>query len=289
MTAATNDQRRDFIGYARPAIGHMMNFGSKTLIRLLISFVPMADFLHKHRVRPTRIGSFGAGSCSHEAFLADIYPDAEIDCYDRSIKYLPAYTKEKIDSLDRMSFTEVMVEDFDWSSVSGAYDFVFSIQTLEHIEDPETALENLATTVAPGGWLYIDVPYYSENESLQTPEYMTKELARQWEKFEHFHLGFSRQLMAERVERLGFTVVDAGYSSWKRHDSAFLHLLRGTGSLDRRMADRATILGFLRFIHLLLQTGEDSSRDEWDDIDTIPHADRPVLAIRVLARRNEAG
>lgn len=287
MTAPANDQRRDFIGYTRPAIGHMMNFGSKTLIRLLISFVPMADFLHKHRVRPTRIGSFGAGSCSHEAFLADIFPDAQVDCYDRSEKYLPAYTKEKIDSLERMTFTEVMVEDFDWTSRAGAYDFVFSIQTLEHIEDPEVALENLAGTVAPGGWLYIDTPYYSEDASLQTPEYMTKELARQFEAHEHFHLGFSRERMAERIERLGFTVVDAGYSSWKRHDSAFLHLLRGTGALDRRQSDRASILGFLRFIHLLLQSGEASMREEWDTIDSIPHADRPVLAIRVLARRED--
>ena len=96
------------------------------------------------------------------------------------------------------------------------------------------AVSAMRTPVAPGGWLYIDTPYYSEDESLQTPEYMTKELARQWEAHEHFHLGFSRERMADRLERLGFDVVDAGYSSWKRHDSAFLHLLRGTGALDRR-------------------------------------------------------
>lgn len=275
---------QDFLDFLAPSVPHMTRFQANTLARLLISFVPMCDFLHRYEIQPARIASFGAGSCSHEAFLADIYPDAHVLALDMSDKYIPAYTREKIAACDRIEFREEAVESMDWAEHRAQYDLVISIQTLEHIEDSFAALCNVASTVASGGHIYIDTPFYSELDEQESADYLRMERARQWETHSHFHLGFSPFRTAERLDTLGFDPVGIGFSSYVKGDSAFLKFIR-RDAFKRQCADRSYALVAAAAMYTSLTHFEDMNRESFAEIDASPHNGRPVMAMRVLARK----
>lgn len=267
------------------SLPHMRQFWTETLARLLLSYVPMIDFLARAGATPTRIGSFGSGSCSHEAFLVQAFPDALVEAYDASSKYIPPYTRAFMEETNRLTFRETGFESLLWSECADRYDLVFSIQTLEHIDDWHTALMNLAASVKPDGLLYIDTPYYSERDELQDPEYLVQERKRQWDKHEHYHLGFSLTRMQERVEAAGFEVLQGGYSAYPRGDARLLQDLRGLGTWSREKPPASFVLSWALQLRSVLALCERRTAAFEGDIESIHHKDRHAGAIRLLARR----
>lgn len=270
--------------YIEPSIEHMKEFQANTLVRLLISFIPMADMLFKNGICPKLIASFGSGSCSHEVFLSDLYPGSVIDCFDSSKKYIPDYNRKKMVESGNINFTEINVETLDWKLYSNRYDLVYSIQTLEHIKEPETALSNFTSTVSRGGMIYIDTPFYSENGDLDDNDYLEKEKKRQWNKHFHYHLGFSPSGISERLKKLGFKTVDIGYSSYVNGDNKFLRFIR-TDIFERQKADTSYVYGVAGVIHSLLTRNEKFCKDQFIAYEHTRHSERPALAIRVLAEK----
>jgi 2-polyprenyl-3-methyl-5-hydroxy-6-metoxy-1,4-benzoquinol methylase len=131
-------------------------------------------FARTHGVR--RVLSIGCGSGLHEAFLAGRLPDLDILATD-------------IDSrMHKFPFANLRFETRDilrWPE-AGQYDFVFSIECLEHIAADDAAFRNMAAKVAPGGYFYISVPFASVTEQ-QDPVLRRRE----WETHGHHRPGFA--------------------------------------------------------------------------------------------------
>ncbi|MCK4829835.1 methyltransferase domain-containing protein, partial [bacterium] len=264
---------------------HMKHFYADTLSRILLSFIPMVELLKRNEIHPSKLASFGAGSCSHEIFLSLIYDRCTVNCYDASNKYIPEYNKIFIDDNTSVYFDILEFSNFDWNSLNSTFDLVISIQTLEHIINAEEALVNLCKTVSNGGYIYIDTPYYSENESLDDPEYLQKENIRQWDVHSHYHLGFSRNKMEERLLRLGFEIIDSGYYSYVSGDKKFLNFIRQSKIFQKTRATQSFIIGVTGMYWSLLQNLDRSNQAGIDVHDEGGHLGRPIEAIRILARK----
>ncbi len=278
--------KNSFIEFVKPSFKHMEEFQSHTLVRLLLSFIPLVDLLHRYKVKPENIYSFGSGSCSHEAYLKDIYPSSVIKCYDLSKKYIPEYTREKIDSDPKFSFSEIDFDEFDWLPFKNVADFVFSIQTLEHIEDHELALENLMSVCKKSGYIYIDTPFYSENDEQEEAEYLSKEKERQWEKHSHYHLGFSLRETERRLNDNGFKVLYKGFSCYKDGENELLNLIRRLALYKRKKSSNSYINGLVGLFHSILTISESEAIKEMEVLDSIKHRNRKAFAIRVLAQKH---
>src|SRR5262249_41681089 len=84
----------------------------------------------------------------------------------------------------------------------GDYDFVFSIECLEHIHDYETAFRKMAAKARPGGWFYLSVPFATEEE--QRDESLVREA---WERHEHVLPGFDFETLDRYFAAAGYDVL----------------------------------------------------------------------------------
>jgi SAM-dependent methyltransferase len=141
-----------------------------------------------------RVLSVGSGEGYHEAYLAARFPDLRVDGVDLT----PA---PRDFGLPNLRFFEA---DILRPALEGDYDFVFSIECLEHIEDRETAFRNMASLVRPGGYLYLSVPFASDAER-RDPD-----LARYaWEVAEHHTLGYDFETLDAYFTANGLDVLYA--------------------------------------------------------------------------------
>lgn len=119
-------------------------FNLSTLSRMNVSLIPMIEMLRRNRVvgRIGTIGSFGSGACCHEVVMALYSPNSQVYCYDETDKYIPPYVNEYFKSEPNLSF-----QKYDFSKpLKKQFKLVFSIQTLEHIKDVESAIDQLGVT-----------------------------------------------------------------------------------------------------------------------------------------------
>lgn len=138
--------------------------------------------------------SIGAGVGYQEAFLAGRFPEMQILATDfnTEINEFPMSNLRsgRIDLLEPPAARQ--------------YDFVFSIECLEHIEDFRTAFRNKAAMVKPGKYLYISVPFASHEEKRDPG--LRKSA---WESFEHFTPGFNFDDLDELFAENGLEVLHA--------------------------------------------------------------------------------
>lgn len=140
--------------------------------------------------------SIGCGECLQESFLGSRFPELKIHATD--FKLVPA-----IYPRDNMEFSEkdILV---DWND-DRLYDFVFSIECLEHIKDFDTAFHNHANKVKPGKYLYISVPFASPEE--KADETLQKQ---EWDLHEHFTPGFTHDELKKKFEDEDFEIIFQG-------------------------------------------------------------------------------
>lgn len=113
--------------------------------------------------------------------------------------------------------------------------------TLEHFDDPLEGMKRLKGCLAPGGFIYIDVP----NESRFTFRYRINDLVRGEKKPPTFpgHMTlFTKDTLRRLIEEAGF-----GCEVWSESVSA-PHRFAGVCGQDERQFQ--TILGLLRTTHL---------------------------------------
>lgn len=140
----------------------------------------------------TSVCSMGAGVAYQEAFLAGRLPALEILATDAELKYQP------------FPMPNLRFEQLDLLEPPGAekFDFVLSIECLEHIQDYRRAFRNQAARVKPGKYLYISVPFATREEQ-RDPE-----LRRDaWELCEHYTPGFSFEDLDELFADNGLEVL----------------------------------------------------------------------------------
>src|SRR5205823_4553001 len=104
-----------------------------------------------------RILSIGSGGGLHEAFLAVRFPSARVVGVDLREPMVRT-------DLPNLEFLKGDLLDPRFRASLPLSDLVFSIECLEHIEDDESVLRGMADRVRPGGTLYLQVPFASEEE-----------------------------------------------------------------------------------------------------------------------------
>lgn len=159
--------------------------------------------------------SIGCGMGYHEAFLAARFPEVEVRATDLKLF-------ENDFRLANLTFSELDI----LAAPDGDYDFVFSIETLEHIPDYRTAFRRMAAQTRPGGWFYLSVPYASAEE--QRDETLIRVA---WETAEHVIPGFDYATLEAYFEEAGYDVVLASgmFATGLAHPlNALLHALDAT-------------------------------------------------------------
>jgi SAM-dependent methyltransferase len=141
-----------------------------------------------------RVLSVGCGMGYHEAFLAGRFPEIRVEATDRKLW-------EYEFDLPNLSFGEL---DILASSGSDDYDFVFSIECLEHIDRYREAFRSMAAKVRPGGWLYLSVPFATREE--QRDESLIRNA---WELHEHVLPGFDFETLDDYFAENDLEVVHA--------------------------------------------------------------------------------
>ena len=262
-------------------IAYLENFAPATLARIMLSFVPLYTMCSSKIRGCHKIASFGSGSSTHEAILALLYPEAEVNCYDVSAEYIPAATKVLFEKLPNFKFVPLDPEARLLKGLKKEFDFVLSVQTLEHIEQMEDALATIAACVSPGGYLYVDTPLFHEQPERE-PNY-EKMMARAWDLHKHYHLGFSRKRMEQRIVQYDFRVEARGYYAYFAGDGSILSFVR---RLELGRDSRgAFIPALVNGLTEALSFGERAFRVRIDEIDDLPVTDRVCAAIRVLGKR----
>lgn len=124
-----------------------------------------------------RLLSVGCGAGKHEAVLAGRFPGWKVVATDLSI---PAIGAETTDNLE---FRRADI--LEWPE-NQDFDFVYSIECLEHIKEYPLAFRHIAGKIRQGGWLYLSVPF--ANPAEQANEQLQKD---EWENNRHYVPGFS--------------------------------------------------------------------------------------------------
>jgi trans-aconitate methyltransferase len=139
-----------------------------------------------------RVLSIGCGAGLHEAFLAGRIPQLQVLATDIESRMSP-FPLENL----RFELRDILM----WPEAAD-YDFVFSIECLEHIEDHVTAFRNMAAKIAPGGYFYISVPFASREE--QRDETLRR---REWETHGHYRPGYSFEDLEQLCSDQGLEVL----------------------------------------------------------------------------------
>ncbi len=99
--------------------------------------------------------SVGCGEALHEKYLALFESSIKILAVDIELRAMEQ-------NADNIAFREANI--LDWHGDRETFDFAFSIECLEHIENYEAAFASIVQKVKPGGYIYISVPFANEAE-----------------------------------------------------------------------------------------------------------------------------
>lgn len=131
--------------------------------------------------------SVGSGGGLHEAVIARLHPDAVVIGVDLRAPYVDV-------TLDNVRFLQGDLTDPSFVASLPSADFIYSIECLEHITEDRAVVASMASLVRPGGALYLQVPFASDEELLNAD--FVKE---QWELHEHVRPGYSEKALREIV------------------------------------------------------------------------------------------
>ncbi len=151
--------------------------------------------------RPRTILSIGSGGGLHEAFLAALFPNARVVGVDRLAPRVPRTAN--------LEFLEGDLLDPRFQEELPLADFVYSIECLEHIEDDGAVATAMASRVAEGGRLYVQVPFASEGEQADAEICRTER-----EKYGHVRPGYAARQLSDLVSRGDLECVAVAGAFW---------------------------------------------------------------------------
>ncbi|HEV8266603.1 MAG TPA: class I SAM-dependent methyltransferase [Thermoanaerobaculia bacterium] len=162
----------------------------------------LAHLLDALGERPTgTVLSIGSGGGLHESLLAHAFPDVRVVGVDRRAPYAPPK--------QNLTFLEGDLLDPRFQESLPLAEFVYSIECLEHIDDDASVVRAAASRVAPGGLLYVQVPFASDAEQAD-PELCRVER----ENHEHVRPGYAGHQLAKLVSNAGLEPVSVAGAFW---------------------------------------------------------------------------
>jgi len=110
------------------------------------------DFI-KSFVRPKKILEIGAGRAGLSQFLKFVYPNVQIDVIEPAVSLKDYYNS--------LGFNLIAKYFFSLNN-NETYDYIHTSHWLEHIQNPEVIFKRLRELLKDSGFLFIEVPYCSQ-------------------------------------------------------------------------------------------------------------------------------
>lgn len=156
---------------------------------------------------PKDIFDAGCGFGQYSYFMAKKFPVAKINAVDVKVDYLEdcKYFFEKVN----LKNAEFNYADLTQINFENQFDFVLSVDVMEHIEDDIGVFKRFYKALRPGGRVLINTPSNiggSDAESEDDDSFIG----------EHVRLGYSKEDISTKLEQAGFQVesFDYTYGKW---------------------------------------------------------------------------
>lgn len=146
----------------------------------------------------------GCGPGLFTFFVAEKFPESQIVGYDISHEDIEKCEKEKHEKkINNVTFHRTSLLEL---SDEEEYDFIYSIDVLEHIKGNKKVIKNIYNALKPGGTLYLAMPdetnhrfIFSKNKHIQN--YI------KWTESEHKGDQYSLNELSKLLEETGFRIV----------------------------------------------------------------------------------
>jgi SAM-dependent methyltransferase len=186
----------------------------------------------------------GCGPGLFSFYVAEKLPEARVSGYDFSQKNILVCNVEKgMRCSPNVSFKRVNLTD---SLEKGQFDFIFSIDVLEHIPGNGKVLRNFYKWLKAGGTLYLAMPYEAGHRYLLPRRLFRKYIA--WAKKEHVGEQYDLdEMLAILSRQIGFSIVNARYTFgfWGKLSWELDMLTEGNMFLKHLLQPLLFVMGYL--------------------------------------------
>ncbi len=107
--------------------------------------------------RPIRVLDAGTGFGQYAWFMAHEFPETQILAVDVKEDYL-ANARRFLDKTAEGARVRTAYDDLTALEAEGPFDFILSVDVMEHIEDDRAVFRNFARVLAPGGHVLVNTP-----------------------------------------------------------------------------------------------------------------------------------
>ena len=144
----------------------------------------------------------GSGFGQYDRFILSSFKNVKVLSVDVKKEYLADcrnYFSREIKN-GRIEFREADLLNFE---PDREFDLAICIDVLEHIEEDVRVMQNLNSSLKPGGVLLVHSPsHYSEEDADEDESFVD----------EHARAGYSKEELSEKLERAGFDVEKVHYT-----------------------------------------------------------------------------
>lgn len=166
----------------------------------------------------TRILDMGSGIGTYAFYLASRYPDAWVEGWDIDAQKISISKKlQRKFHVKNVSFLRRDITKKPENSTR--FDFIITIDVLEHIKQYERVLTVMKDLIRPGGFIYIHTPQ-------ETQMRFFRQFAS-WSHEDHVRTGFDPKELRGALSKAGFTVIweretfgNFGKMVWELHHLA---------------------------------------------------------------------
>ncbi len=191
-TALTKMGRLGFKIYGTPFIGGYLRFlYLKKILKLMDR-------------TPTNILDAGCGSGSYSFYLARNFKNAKIFGCDLLKSDIDKCKKRALDLgiLNISFYTQDLLKNLPENN----YDFIISIDVLEHIKENRIALKNLISSLKTSGYIFLHLPYIDWLDHSIFPESVFKQY-KNFELKEHIGKPFSIHDLVDELKKLNCKII----------------------------------------------------------------------------------
>jgi 2-polyprenyl-3-methyl-5-hydroxy-6-metoxy-1,4-benzoquinol methylase len=150
-----------------------------------------------------RVYDAGSGFGQYSYFIAKNFPKASVRAIDVKVDQIEDC--RSFFASQRLSQCEFAVEDLTTIQHREQFDFILSVDVMEHIPDDLLVLRNFFRALKPGGTLFINTPSNlggSDAHSSDDPSFVE----------EHARNGYGAEEIKSKLERAGFMVETIRYT-----------------------------------------------------------------------------
>ncbi|MBC8553081.1 MAG: class I SAM-dependent methyltransferase [Candidatus Brocadiales bacterium] len=151
----------------------------------------------------------GCGPGLFTLYLAEQFPESHICGCNISREEIEECKKEKLDR--KITNASFLQSNLLTLGDKEKYDFIFSIDVLEHIRGNRTVIENLYNALRTNGTLYLAMPFEPGHKFIFSRNRHIKEYIN-WAKIEHMGDQYSLDELSNLLEEIGFKIITKKYT-----------------------------------------------------------------------------